>query len=223
MFPRTRRSVHELAAGTFHQLRSVLTSATQRRHRRSPQTPDVAGPTPDEQEAFEAVWREYQERVRTGDAPPGFTRQDILEAYRAAAEEARQNAPANDGWTCGAVLISERYMLTAAHCLLGGRPQVVRLGDLNLTSTTDGAPQEYIVQEVIQHPQYRHPLVYHDLALLKLDREVQFSEHVRPFCLYDGKESLVGKVSHVSGWGATEFGEWSWDRSGTGSGEGRPE
>ena len=147
--------------------------------------------------------------MRTGDAPPGFTRQDILEAYRAAAAEAERNSPAptNGGWTCGAVLISERYMLTAAHCLLGGRPQVVRLGALNLTSTSAGDPQEYLIEEVVQHPQYRHPLVYHDLALLRLDRRVRFSEHVKPFCLYDGRRSLVGEVSHVSGWGATEFGK----------------
>ncbi|KAF0288515.1 Serine protease snake [Amphibalanus amphitrite] len=178
------------------------TSPSRRRYKRSPQTAEEA-------QAFESVWQEYQERVRAGDAPAGYTRQEILEAFRAASAEAALNpdpAPGTSGWTCGAVLISERFMLTAAHCLLGGRPQVVRLGDLNLTSTGDGAPQEYRVLEVISHPEYRHPHVYHDLALLRLDRTVQFSEFVRPFCLFDGRSSLVDKVSHVSGWGATEFG-----------------
>ncbi|KAF0304610.1 Serine protease snake [Amphibalanus amphitrite] len=170
---------------------------------------NAVGVTAEEAQAFESVWQEYQERVRAGDAPAGYTRQEILEAFRAASAEAALNpdpAPGTSGWTCGAVLISERFMLTAAHCLLGGRPQVVRLGDLNLTSTGDGAPQEYRVVEVISHPEYRHPHVYHDLALLRLDRTVQFSEFVRPFCLFDGRSSLVDKVSHVSGWGATEFG-----------------
>ncbi|XP_043198015.1 uncharacterized protein LOC122368284 isoform X1 [Amphibalanus amphitrite] len=196
-----RRSYSRPRRGFFGHLLSAF-SPSRRRYKRSPQTAEEA-------QAFESVWQEYQERVRAGDAPAGYTRQEILEAFRAASAEAALNpdpAPGTSGWTCGAVLISERFMLTAAHCLLGGRPQVVRLGDLNLTSTGDGAPQEYRVLEVISHPEYRHPHVYHDLALLRLDRTVQFSEFVRPFCLFDGRSSLVDKVSHVSGWGATEFG-----------------
>lgn len=44
-----------------------------------------------------------------------------------------------------------------------------------------------------------------DIAVAVLETPVEFSQFIRPLCLYNKKsDSLYGKIGTVSGWGATE-------------------
>ncbi|XP_050087131.1 transmembrane protease serine 9-like isoform X2 [Anopheles aquasalis] len=100
---------------------------------------------------------------------------------------------------CHAVLISEWYLLTTAHCVAGPSDKHkllgVRLGDYDLSTTTDcvelegqrrcAPPLQIVaVDKIIVHEQYNTPNYANDIALLKLrDRAKITQDNIKPVCL----------------------------------------
>lgn len=84
-----------------------------------------------------------------------------------------------------------------------GEVHIARLGVvwLNRTDVRYDCPEDFKIQKIIPHPDYTSRLVYNDIALLKLDRQITFNLHIRPLCL-PASSDLPDKYFSM-GWGAT--------------------
>jgi hypothetical protein len=80
-------------------------------------------------------------------------------------------------------------------------PVQVLLGAVNLNEPGLLA-QKYYVKNWIRHPEYSTTRVYHDIALIELDRTVKFSDNIQPACLHT-KSDIPEFGLEVTGWGRT--------------------
>ncbi|XP_011497935.1 PREDICTED: trypsin-1-like [Ceratosolen solmsi marchali] len=109
---------------------------------------------------------------------------------------------------CGASLLTNDYVITAAHCLRKLKRSKIRiiLGDHDQFVTSDGQAIMRAVAAVIRHRNFDTESYNHDVALLKLRRPVIFSKTIRPVCLPRPGSDPAGKRGTVVGWGRTKEG-----------------
>lgn len=132
------------------------------------------------------------------------------------------------GFHCGGVLINDRYVLTASHCVNGKDIPAtwsltgVRLGEWDTTLETDCQtnedgtqdcsvpPLNIPVTEKIPHESYnpQSKNQANDIALLRLGSSVTYSDFIKPICLPRSQVlrtfNFDGVSLQVAGWGKTE-------------------
>ncbi|XP_074234692.1 coagulation factor X [Camelus bactrianus] len=111
----------------------------------------------------------------------------------------------NEGF-CGGTILSERYVLTAAHCLHQAQRFKVRVGDRD-TEKEEGNEMVHEVEMTVKHSRFVRETYDFDIAVLKLRTPIRFRHNVAPACLpeKDWAEAtlLTQKSGIVSGFGRT--------------------
>lgn len=104
---------------------------------------------------------------------------------------------------CGGTLITNEFVITAAHCITKGMNVVA--GEYNLEEL-DGSEQERRVISAYKHPDYNKDNVENDIALLKLESPLELSQQIWPACLPAQNEELkAGRMATIVGWGAVAY------------------
>ncbi|XP_014467233.1 PREDICTED: trypsin-1-like [Dinoponera quadriceps] len=99
---------------------------------------------------------------------------------------------------CGASVINDRYVITAAHCIPFGFDK----DDLKVSVGTHSSCQWdetttiFSVEEIFPHPSYDRQTNFADIMLVKLMMRITFNQYVKPICLPKSECGESGGISN---------------------------
>lgn len=109
---------------------------------------------------------------------------------------------------CGASLIADKYVLTAAHCIEGASPSQLQVA-LGIHSQANSPSKQVLqVEKIIPHQSYDGNALKNDIAILKLKTaaDARFSRIKLATAAIMNGGAAPGKNSTVAGWGTLQSG-----------------
>lgn len=114
-------------------------------------------------------------------------------------------------YVCGASLISDRFLITAAHCVNKIEKELlrVRLGEWDVRDRSEFYPHvESDVSGLIIHPEFYEGNLENDIAIMKIADPVDYTKypHISPVCLPPPESDFSNQVCTITGWGKDGWG-----------------
>ena len=111
---------------------------------------------------------------------------------------------------CSGALVSDRHVVTAAHCLNGVQPAnlKVAIGFTSLAVSDKATSFVIDVAAIKQHPNFGEGTsASNDIAVLELQSPVDLTTHpnIKPICLPASGATYTGSSATVSGWGTLKY------------------
>ncbi|BFG03127.1 inactive serine protease scarface [Drosophila madeirensis] len=104
---------------------------------------------------------------------------------------------------CGGAIIGDEFVLTTASCVNGLPVNDIRIkaGEWELGSTNEPLPFQLTGAKSIDvHPSYASSSNANDLAIIRLDKRLEFATHIQPICISD-EDPQASEQCVTSGWG----------------------
>ncbi|XP_042665684.1 enteropeptidase isoform X1 [Centrocercus urophasianus] len=111
---------------------------------------------------------------------------------------------------CGASLVNEEWLVTAAHCVYGRQLQPSTwkavLGLYDQSNMTDTLTVVQNIDQIVINPHYNKLTKDSDIALMHLQNKVQYTDYIQPICLpQENQQFLPGINCSIAGWGAIRY------------------
>ncbi|CAO1432824.1 unnamed protein product [Diamesa tonsa] len=110
----------------------------------------------------------------------------------------------NQSYLCGGSIISQNWIITAAHCLKEIVSTDIHVGIVNRSPITSEWKTKVAKSNFIIHEEYNTAGYINDIALIRLDSQIPENQYVKSISLptrAEANEDLVGKAANVSGFG----------------------
>uniref|UniRef100_U3KC38 Enteropeptidase n=1 Tax=Ficedula albicollis TaxID=59894 RepID=U3KC38_FICAL len=107
---------------------------------------------------------------------------------------------------CGASLVSDEWLVTAAHCVYGRHLKPSRwqafLGLYDQSDLAQPPAALRNIDRIIINPHYMKQTKDSDIALMHLQHKVQYTDYIQPICLPEkNQQFLPGINCSIAGWG----------------------
>ncbi|XP_047736429.1 trypsin [Hyalella azteca] len=104
---------------------------------------------------------------------------------------------------CGAALVSNEHLVTAAHCInrVDKRHVEIVFGSHNISDVVEAGRQTRRVGDWWAHPGFQRRSFNNDIGVIRLSEPLVLGTDVRPVCLPESGGDYVGQHAIVAGWG----------------------